>query len=255
MKKILLLFALLSVGFVSAQQIATNITCNDCQGNYHDLYTELDTGCVVVIDWVMPCATCVPPSLTAYNIVHSYDISYPGRVKFYVVDDYNNTTCAALTNWTVSNSMPGTTTFADSSIRMGDYGTAGMPKIIVLGGVAHYVYYNQNGAGNATLLQNAINTALGETSVSDNQAANNALSAWADPLTEVLSLNFSAEQNGTAVVEIYSADGKLVKYSMQNSVTAGPGTIEIGVADLPAGMYSVLVMVGDRVLRTRIIIE
>lgn len=255
MKSLFLASFLAVSAFLSAQQTATNINAYDCQGNHHDLFTELDTGCVVVIDWVMPCATCVGPSLTAYNIVQSYAASYPGRVKFYVVDDYNNTTCSALTNWTVSNNMPGTTTFADSSIRMGDYGTAGMPKIIVLGGLAHYVYYNMNGAGNATLLQNAINTALGETTVPEHNSTSNTLTAWADEDGNNITLSFVADQQGTAIVDIYSVDGKMVKSGEQHSVAEGENTFVTGVAELSSGVYFVTVTIGDRILRTQIVVE
>lgn len=104
-------------------------------------------------------------------------------------------------------------------------------------------------------MQNAISTALAETSVPNTGATDNALIAWADPMTEVLSLSFSSHINGSALVEIYSADGKLVKASGSNGVSAGLNRIEMGTAELSAGLYSVIVILGDRVMRTRIIIE
>lgn len=253
--KTLLIAAALMVTAVSNAQTATNFTCNDCQGNPHDLFTELDTGCVVVIDWVMPCATCVGPSLTAYNIVQSYATSHPGRVKFYMVDDYANTTCTSLTNWANSNNMPGTTTFSNSSIDMLDYGTAGMPKIVVLGGLTHTVYYNSNGTGNATQLQNAIDSALAETGVQENSAEFNTLTAWSDVAGQKLTLNFSAVRPGNALIDIYSPDGKQVRASESHAVISGTNLVEVNTAGLPAGVYIMNVTLADRVLRTRVIIQ
>ena len=74
MKKNQLLFILLFlIGIVSsAQTTATNFTANDCSGTPHTLFTELDAGKVVVIAFVMPCATCIAPTLSAYNHALSY---------------------------------------------------------------------------------------------------------------------------------------------------------------------------------------
>lgn len=255
MKKLFTAFCIAATVYAGAQTTATNFTCNDCQGNPHDLFTELDTGCVVVIDWVMPCNTCIPPSITAYNIVQSYQSTYPGRVKFYVVDDVANTTCVSLTNWTVTNNMPGTTTFSNSSISMSDYGSAGMPKIVVLGGVHHKVYYNQNGAGNSTLLQEAIDSALGETGFHENGVTTNALKAYPVPASNSLSLNFTSDVSGYATVNIYNVDGKQIYPTEQQAVAQGNNILEISTAELAAGMYSVTVSVGDRIFRTSFVIE
>lgn len=255
MKKIFTAFSIAATIIAGAQTTATNFTCNDCQGNSHDLFTELDTGCVVVIDWVMPCNTCIPPSVTAYNIVQSYQSTYPGRVKFYVVDDYANTTCVSLTNWTITNNMPGTTTFSNASISMTDYGSAGMPKIVVLGGEYHKVYYNQNGAGSSTLLQAAIDSALGETGFQETGAEQNSLSAYPVPASNSVSLNFTSDVSGDAIVNIYGVDGKVVRPAEQKSVAQGNNRIEISTAELAAGIYSVVVSVGDRVMQTSVVIE
>lgn len=253
MKSLVLIAALALSGMLQAQvTTATNFTTVDCQGNMHDLFTELDTGCVVVLDWVMPCATCIGPSLTAYNIVQSYAATHPGRVRFYMIDDYANTTCTALTNWATANNMPGTTTFSDAGISMSDYGTAGMPKIVVLGGLTHNVYYNSNGAGNATLLQQAIDAALAETAVNEWPAGEQHLQAFADPLTTVLRLNFISSRSGKAVVNVFGVDGRRVA-AKQEELVPGENVMELNLADDARGVYLVTVSVGDRTWRTRFI--
>ena len=253
MKSLVLTAALALSGMLHAQvTTATNFTAADCQGNTHDLFTELDTGCVVVLDWVMPCATCIGPSLTAYNIVQSYAATHPGRVRFYMIDDYANTTCTALTNWASSNNMPGTTTFSDATISMSDYGTAGMPKIVVVGGLTHQVYYNSNGAGNATLLQQAIADALAESAVNEWQSDEQNLQAFADPMTNMLRLNFTAIRSGNTVVNVFAMDGRCVA-AKQEELMPGEQVIELSLADYAPGVYIVTVSMGDRTWRTRFI--
>lgn len=255
MRTLLLSAAMLFSVVAYSQATATNFNCNDCQGTPHDLFTELDTGSVIVMAWVMPCATCVGPSLTAYNIVQSYAASYPGRVKFYIVDDYANTTCVALTNWATSNNMPGTTTFVDASISMSDYGTPGMPKIVVLGGLTHTVYYNMNGAGSSVQLQNAINSALAETGVTETDEQGYGMNANFNRFSGTLTINLSVVQSGKAVVNIYSLNGREVAGVERQIVCSGKNPIEIAMADLTPGIYLVMVTLSDRVLSTRIIAE
>jgi len=157
-KLIILIILLASLG--ARSQSATNFTVNDCAGASHTLFNELDAGKVVILCWVMPCASCIGPSKTTYNVAQSYNITYPDRVKMYVCDDYANTSCSSLTSWCTSNGLINTTKFSNAAIKMSDYGSAGMPKIVVVGNYTHKVYYNANNSVNATLLNTAITTAL-----------------------------------------------------------------------------------------------
>ena len=126
------------------QITATDFTTNDCNGVNHNLFDSLDAGNVIVISWVMPDIVSATYSAPAYNAVQSFSTSHPGRVHFYIADDYANTTCANLINFGNYFNMPNSTFFSSADISMSDYGTNGMPKVVVLGGDSHTVYYNQN---------------------------------------------------------------------------------------------------------------
>ena len=159
MKKILLINALVcfSVGIIFAQTTATDFTTNDCNGISHQLFTDLDAGNVIVIGWVMPCGPCATYTIPAYSAVQSFSASHPGRVHFYLVDDFANTACGTLVNWGNTNNMPLNTTFSSADINMLDYGTTGMPKVVVLGGDSHLIYYNEN---NSQPTFNGVQTAI-----------------------------------------------------------------------------------------------
>src|SRR5688572_17237395 len=157
MKKLLFtLFAVLAITFGCAQT-ATDWTVNDCAGNPHTLFSELDAGKVVVITWVMPCGACIAPASTAANTVTGFGNP---NVIFYLVDDYGNTNCASMNSWASVNSITANAKFTNAAIDMTDYGTAGMPKTVVLGGTSHTVFYNVNGAVSQSALQTAISNAL-----------------------------------------------------------------------------------------------
>ncbi|HEY4800620.1 MAG TPA: hypothetical protein VII99_16190, partial [Bacteroidia bacterium] len=137
MKKYLLSFSLiLASRFLSFGQTAVDFTVNDCAGNSHHLFSELDAGNVIVITWVMPCSACIPIASTAATTVQGYASSNPGRVKFYLSDDYADTPCPTLTSWASTNSIATNASFSDATISMADYGGTGgsMQKTVVLGG-------------------------------------------------------------------------------------------------------------------------
>jgi len=123
---------------------AVNFNSVDCNGVRHDLFTELNDKTIVVIAWVMPCSTCIADPLATLNILEDYEAIHPGRIVFYLVDDYADTSCDNLSGWANFYGLGNTTKFSDPTIKMSDYGVDGMPKIVVLGGANHQVYFNKN---------------------------------------------------------------------------------------------------------------
>jgi len=123
---------------------ATDFNVVDCDGVSHHLFGELDAGKIIVIAWIMPCTSCITDPLNAHNIVQTYASTHPGRVVMYIADDYANTVCSTVVGWSNFYGMTNSTKFSDPAITMSDYGVDGMPKIVVLGGSNHKVYYNEN---------------------------------------------------------------------------------------------------------------
>jgi hypothetical protein len=240
MKKLLLsLSILLSVFAIKAQTTATNFTANDCAGASHDLFTELNSGKIIVITWVMPCSACTNGAKFAQNAVNSFSASNPGTVLHYVADDYANTSCATLLNWLNTNSVTPNARFSNSSVNMTGYGTAGMPKVVVLGGTSHTIYYNVN---NASITQANITTAI-NTALAANATGIHAVSAGIssvrispNPVSNELTLTVNSGANGDAVIEIYNVTGQNVK-SFEKSLNAGTNELKMNVEELSSGTY------------------
>ena len=169
-KPILILPLLLLAFLANGQTNATDFNLSDCDGNAHHLYGKINEGKVVVLAWVMPCASCVNPTKKAYNIFLGLDSVYPGRVLFYLIDDFGNTNCSDLKTWGLTN-IGGKITayFSNSSINMYDYGTPGMPKFVVAGNPAYKVYYNLNATSTSSLpgMKEALQEALTYSSMSE----------------------------------------------------------------------------------------
>jgi hypothetical protein len=222
MRKFILLFLLFFIkAYSSFSQTAIDFTANDCAGISHHLFSELDAGKVVVVSFVEPCGSCIGPSLSAQSTVQGYATSNPGRVVFYVSDDVANTNCATLNSWCNTNGLGSSPIFSDVSFRESDYGVIAMPKIVVLAGTNHHVFFTQDNALSSSALQGAINTALATTSVSQTKNEGYALSVFPNPAKDRISLSYSLSQPAEVTIELYNIIGTKVFSITKGQMPAG----------------------------------
>ncbi len=222
-------------------QIAPNFTANDCASNNHDLYTELNSGKIIIITWVMPCNACIGGATAAQNAVQSFSASNPGQVLHYIADDVANTSCTTLGNWCTTNSLTPNAKFSSSSVNMTGYGAAGMPKVVVLGNTSHTIYYNVNGgAVTQANITGAINNALAAVVTGIKESSSNDFKAriLPNPVSNELKLTFSLIEAREMNIEIFNSLGQKVK-TVNNSTVNGNNEMTINVEDLSTGNYFV----------------
>lgn len=246
MKKLLLTAVIALSGITAmAQATATNFSVNDCSGTNHDLFAALDAGKVVVIAWPMPCGSCIAPCLSAYSEVQNYASSYPGRVLYYLVDDYANTSCSSLTSWANTNGITGVPVFSNATIKMSDYGTAGMPKVVVLAGPTHDVLFNQNNALNVTNFNNAIMAGL-TTGISANESGDFKLNLFPNPTsTNKTSVSYSLAQSSDVTFEIFNTLGAKVKSVSFEKQAVGKHEAILDFETLTNGIYFIKLNAND----------
>ncbi len=246
MKKILL-FAVAGLLIHSvAAQTAVNFTVNDCNSTNHDLFSELNSGKVIVITWVMPCSACIGVASSAANTVRGYSTSNPGMVKFYLTDDVANTSCSTLTSWATTNTILTDAVFSNAAISMSDYGSAGMQKTVILGGANHHVYYNVIGAVTASAMQAAINSALTASGIAENSLGNFELSMYPNPVSNGKStLTYTLTQTSNVTINVYNVLGASVINSTNEKQTIGKHETVIDFETLTKGIYFVKLTSGD----------
>ncbi len=248
MKKVLLTALIglaLTFGFA---QTAVNFTATDCASTSHTLFTELDAGKVVVICWPMPCGACITGAKNCANAVQSFATSNPGQVKFYLVDDAGNTSCSTLSSWASTNSIVADAKFgnAGNTIKMTDYGTSGMPKLVVLGGPSHTVYYNVNGAGSVSAIQSAINNALSAmTGIAEANKNISAVSVFPNPATTNAKINYTLTTSVDVTIEVVNLLGEKVSFVSLGKQSVGKQEYEINLEALSAGSYFIKLNTGE----------
>lgn len=241
-----ILFSLTLLMFLmpfSFAQNAVDFTCNDCDGTSHNLFSELDSAKVVVLCWVMPCGSCVGPSLTTYQVVKSFDTIYPGKVRMYLVDDYANTNCTSLKSWATGNGIKGITLFSDANIRMSDYGSIGMPKIVVVAGPEHKVFYNASNSVNATALQDSILKAIqtATAGVHENPGTIKSLSVFPNPTASQAFVKVYLEAPEMVYITVMDAAGKPVLTERFANLSTGENLLKLEIGELSPGMYLLVI--------------
>ena len=235
----------LFIGSTITAQTAMDFTANDCNGNSHNLYTELNSGKVIVLVWVMPCGSCIGPALTAYNIVQSYASS---NVVYYLIDDAANTSCTSLSSWASANGI-GTNriTFSTSSIVENNYGGIGMPHVAVVGTSSHTLYFNalNSAAGNSAAIQSAINTALTATGIEpipDNQYE---LSVSPSPASEKAKVSYSMKESAEVTLQVFNEVGQTVLKNEMGKQSAGDYSSDIDLSKVAKGIYYLRLTTGN----------
>lgn len=247
MKKLFPFFiAFFTLAALSAQTTATNFTCNDCSGNSHTLFTELDSGKVIVLIWVMPCPGCIAGGLAVDSITKSYAISNPGIVKFYLADDFANSVCHNISSWVNLNNLSPDAEFSDTAISMAHYGTAGMPKIIVLGGSSHTVFYNQSGTPSAIALQTAINNALSANAgIIERDNNKMGLTLFPNPALNNSKIKYTLARSADVTIEVMNLLGKKIKTFSLGIQSAGKQEYQINLESLSNGLYFTRLTAGE----------
>src|SRR5262245_48726751 len=100
MRRIIFLFILIAATKISMAQTPLQISGDDCNGNPHDLYAELDAGKAAVLFFFMDnCGACPPPANAIQTMMTNITDVYPGMVTGYAFPYNDATTCTETINW------------------------------------------------------------------------------------------------------------------------------------------------------------
>jgi len=262
MKKIVLVIFALTFGLTisKAQTNATDFTATDCNSQSHTLFTDLNSGKIVVLVWVMPCGSCVNGAKAAYNEVQKFASSNPGKVVMYLVDDYGNTNCATLKNWATSSSVGENNIFlfgnASTTISEENYGGSGMPHVTVIGSDKKIYFNKLNSATNDPAgINSAITSALNTASQNEILSTKYGVTISPNPATEKLNIDFTLPEKGVVTFKLVDLNGKVVYESPLQNFKPGLQTFEINCSGIAKGNYMLQMSMNEGILNKSIIIQ
>lgn len=250
MKKIIFIAAVCATMLAKAQTTAQDWTKNDCDGNSHHLFAELNAGNVIILEYVMmDCAPCITAANGLKPVYNQFNSSHPGKVKSYSIGFTDTYTCTQLQNWKSTNNLSHTTMFPTGASDVSYYGGMGMPTIVVVGGPFHKVFYKKQGysPSDNTTITAAINSALVATAV-ETPASIEAFQVYPNPASTFIDFQLNEDVH---MMSINDLSGR----TMANFTALSSGKHHLNL-DLKAGIYFVSVSTSNgSVQRQKLIIR
>jgi len=238
MKKILFITTVIFLFLVSetkGQSTAMDFTQTDCDGADHHLYSELDAGNVIILDYVMlNCAPCVAATNALVALTAPYELTHPGRVHIYSFAFLNSYTCEQIIQWKRDFNY-NHAAFSEGEEQVSYYGGMGMPTIVVVGTNEHNVFYKSIGYTPAIddLIREAIDSGLlyNPTGV-DEKILSSKFRVYPTLFSDQLYIETAKEYTGAEII-IYDAFGRQVLISH----VPESGRASIPATRLSKGLY------------------
>lgn len=230
-------FAVLTF-FGFSQTTAMNFTGQDCNGNNVDLFADLDAGKAVMLIFYMPnCGSCPPVASKMQTMANNINATHPGLVKAYAFPYNNSTTCTYSSGWVMNNNLPLFAPMDSGAVQVAYYGGFGMPTAVLLGGDNHDVLFTtQNFTTSDTttmrdLILNNLTAGIKEQSTLQN------VSAYPNPASGNITVNFEALQGSELSMQITDLSGKAVMTFEKEKLNKGLVEKQIDISSLPVGSY------------------
>lgn len=241
MKKLFtLLFASVFAVSVSSAQATTALDFNmdDCNGNMHHLYSELDSNNVVILEFFMNCASCITAGQKLTVLHNQLNAEYPGKVRFYAFNYTDNFSCTVASNWVTANSI-GAVPFDSGAVQVAYYGGFGMPTIAVVAGTQHSVLFSHVGfaTSDTTTIGIDVRNFFATVGIAESNYDVKSLSAFPNPANDQLMVRFDMVQASPVTFQVVNSLGQVVMENPMGELTAGEHSVQLSVSGLAAGAY------------------
>ena len=230
-----------------AQTTAMNFDIVDCNGNPHNLFSDLDAGKAVIIEFFMTsCGSCITAAALLEDMKANLSAEFPGMIKAYAIG-YNNTyDCTTVNNWVTTNGV--TSNPSDSgATQVAYYGGMGMPTIVILGGgTSHSVLgtpFIGIVPGDTATMANDIRDFLNGVGISESNKLINDLNTFPNPVSDVLTLSFNLKENSDIKIDIVDLTGRIVIGGTKISYPSGKINSVVNMSELSTGNYAVKISV------------
>ena len=135
--------------------------------------------------------------------------------------------------WANSNGLAHTNRFSNNAIKMMDYGSDGMPKVVVIGGPDHKVYYNANDAVDHVAMQQAINSAISVIlGNSENIASSLSLNMVPNPASNDALVSFKLSKASEIRIDLFNEKGQALSNIFSGFKEQGSHQIDLSTASL-----------------------
>lgn len=247
---LILLISFFTVGFnqkVSAQDpqtVAYDFKMDDCNGQMHHLFSELDSGNVVVLEFFMlSCSPCIDAGHALDAMITPLKNTYGNKVRFYQFGFTKSYTCTQIKDWISTNGFANSVPFDSGHIQVAYYGGMGMPTVVVVAGKDHKVLYTTVAAvpfelKDTIVMSKAIHDFFGGTlGISQNTTNSSSISLFPNPASNNLTISMNAEKAGILSLTLMNIQGQEIINLYNENVNEGTFSKSIPLPNLANGIY------------------
>jgi len=247
MKKLIYLF--LVVAFTNtiskAQTTALDFNTADCNGNMHHLFSELDSGNVVIMEFFHTCVACISAANDMKPMIQNLVAQYGNKVRFYVAPEDDSETCTSVQNWVSTNGFSSIAVPFDSGgTQSSYYGQGGMPTIAVAAGNTHQLLYLASsntssgfGTSDTAIIGTAIRNFLDTTFAGiQNMSSAFSIAVFPNPITDNFAISIEVKEPGMLKLELTNIAGQKVVELTEEKIQAGVWSRNFPVF-IPIGIY------------------
>ncbi len=239
-----------------AQTTAMNFSITDCNAMPHDLYSDLDAGKAVILEFFMlSCSGCVVAGDLLEPMKANILAQYPGMLESYAFGYSDSYTCTNVLNWVTTN---GYTSYPCDSgaLQVAYYGGMGMPTIVIIGGAGTHDLLSAPYVGFATsdttTVGNDIRNFLGGLSVAENKNSITQFNVFPNPTNSDVNLTFNLTENGKVIIDILDLSGRLVTNLSNEKMAIGKVNKTISTSAIESGNYLLRVNVNGNVSQQKL---
>lgn len=217
---------------------ATDFTLTDCDGIEQHLFSKLEDGNVVVIEFEMGCTPCVGGRKALAKIQQQFEATHPGKLQIFTMGFSANMKCATVQSWMSTNNFAGPAFAGDADVISGYNAESGMPTIVVLGGSDHTILYWRGAFSNkdTVAIKAAISQVLSSASVGED-AASKGLKVYPNPSKGHAMLSLTLAEQSNVDVAIFNTVGVKVRSVYKGVLAAGEQQLELLADKLSNGTY------------------
>jgi hypothetical protein len=263
MKKIhTLLFALiLACTVANAQTTAMDFTKKDCNGKMHHLFSELDSGNVIIMEFFHTCASCIDAPNGLKPMYQKLVAKYGNKVRFYgtASEDDASRDCSYAIKWITNNGFASMIVPFDSgAVQTAYYGGQGMPTLAIAAGRKHKLLYLVNGSnGSFTpsdtgIISIAIRHFLDSAFLAvPTLASNVSVNIFPNPLTNNLSITIETKEAGALKLELTSITGQKIATLTEEKIQLGTWAKNFPLS-LSSGVYFIKGILNEKSFQEKI---
>jgi hypothetical protein len=245
MKHFCILLILIFSLFARTQaQTVNDWTQTDCEGTPHHFFEELDSGNVIVIEFIMTCNLCISGGQAVQEMLNNLTPQQQSKILFYQFA-YNNTyTCQTMINFKNDNNFQ-TRVFDQGAHMVADYGGFGMPTVAIVGGPNHTLIYSSVGfiTSDTTYAAPALRNYFATTGIDESENALKGFMIYPNPANENIHIEFNAGSVKETEIHLVDLSGREVCEVLPKQIITGDFKKQFDVSKIAAGYYMLKITV------------